>query len=427
MEDPDSATEDNSVPFPKVQPTFGEMLPRGVVIDLALEGSDLLLLISDGKRKPFTVPYFEYDGVTYSAGGLDASVLQATRFPGGASNYGSSRELFAKLCDCCCKLLRLPEGTARWIATWILCTWLPEVLPLLPTLVVIGRSIFQASNLFRLLGTMVRRPLRVGELTRDLPFCFRPTLLVNGPVVNAEFWRAMSDVGVFVSGPRGTLRPLACAKAVLVGPGHSEDRWGEEAMRVQLLPTEAPALGDALLNRIAADLQPQLQHYRFDFLRLWEESSARANVVSSSPLGRTLLACVDADPEIAKLLAPELESYQQDLQQQRALDPLVAILEAIWGPSHEARSLSVTEITKRVNALLRSRGGTYDFNAREIGWRLRNLDLDRRNNGRAKVLQFTPEIRARVHRLVRQVEVRVPAVPGCRDCGDPEKADSKTT
>ena len=80
-------------------------------------------------------------------------------------------------------------------------------------------------------------------------------------------------------------------------------------------------------------------------------------------------------------------------------EPLVAILEGIWMPAHEGGQLSPTEIARRVNAILRSRGVTDSYNAREIGWKLRDLGLYTSKNGRGKILKLTDEVGARVHRL----------------------------
>jgi hypothetical protein len=132
--------------------------------------------------------------------------------------------------------------------------------------------------------------------------------------------------------------------------------------------------------------------------------------------GGYLPACIAENPEIRKALAPVLEVHEEDLLASRSLDPAVAIVESIWAASHDATEISTAEITKRVNALLRDRGEILEYNSRQIGWKLRHLDLLRQHNGRRKALRFCREMRRRVHDLAAQFKLQLPKVVNCEDC-----------
>ena len=101
----------------------------------------------------------------------------------------------------------------------------------------------------------------------------------------------------------------------------------------------------------------------------------------------------------------------------------MALIETIWSPAHEARKISSKEVRNRVNALLRSRGETYEYNSREIGWRLKHLNLHCRPNGNGRALHFSSEIRHRIHQLAREFGLNLPIVKDCPDCMEPKLID----
>ena len=104
------------------------------------------------------------------------------------------------------------------------------------------------------------------------------------------------------------------------------------------------------------------------------------------------------------------------LRFRRFCDPWVAILQAVWAPSHQQQEMSVGEITTRVNAILLSFGDMYDYRPKEIGWKLRNLQLSTRSNGKRKVLRFSGENRSRIHRCIREFGLQLPFFDDCPDC-----------
>ena len=102
------------------------------------------------------------------------------------------------------------------------------------------------------------------------------------------------------------------------------------------------------------------------------------------------------------------------------LDPAVAIVEALWSPLHNEKEFPVKELATRVTALLRSRGEISTYNEKQLGWKLRNLGLNRHNNGKCKVLRIDREMRRRIHHLATQFGLELAKVPNCADCKDPQ-------
>jgi hypothetical protein len=75
---------------------------------------------------------------------------------------------------------------------------------------------------------------------------------------------------------------------------------------------------------------------------------------------------------------------------------------------------------QRVNTLLRSRGECVEFGTREIGWKAADLGLPRQRTAQGKILKFSAELRAHIHRLARQFGLPL-EVQGCADCAGMEK------
>ncbi len=414
----------------RIRMTYGEILADGTIIDLLASPSadGLELILFDGKQS-FILPQLEHGGFTYMPAYLDPSVRQAIRFPTGLSEYGTTLTLFTKVESLFPRHLGLAEDSAAFLTAWVFGSWLPEYFPAPPTLCVFAASMAAARRLFRLLSPLCRRALRVAELSRRLLISgLRPTLLVNDPRLSARScasWQAANDHDVYVVGRRGALCNLASAKAVFCGPEDAAGSWGDDAMRLQLPPVdEFPLLSNQAQAQIAAEFQPQLERYRLVLLGSMPQSSSAPcpPEFANFELARNLFACLPDVPALARVV-PLLECQQQELAARRSLDPRVAIVEALWTPAHEAREISSSEVRKRVNAILGSRGEVYEYNSKQVGWKLSKLELSRHRTGECNVVQFTSEIRRRIHQLAREFGLNLPRVEACPDCAGPEKID----
>jgi hypothetical protein len=169
--------------------------------------------------------------------------------------------------------------------------------------------------------------------------------------------------------------------------------------------------------QLAAEYLPQLLMFRLRTLSsLYQSDASSPPSFLRFPLGGRLPASIAEDPAILEASRLMLEAHEQDLLASRARDPNVGTLESIWGPSHKIKEMSTDAITNRVNALLRNRGETRRFNSKEIGWKLRNMGLVTRHNGKRKALVFSRDVRRQIHRLASQFGLQLEKVADCEDC-----------
>jgi hypothetical protein len=104
------------------------------------------------------------------------------------------------------------------------------------------------------------------------------------------------------------------------------------------------------------------------------------------------------------------------LSARRSTDVNAIIIEGLWAPSHKSPQLPVSDLTKRVNTNLRSRGERNFYSEKEVGWKLKQLDIPRFRNGKGMVVRFTSEVRRRVHFFVREFGLNLPRNENCPDC-----------
>ena len=426
LDDPSKNTE---LAAPQLRLTFGERLPDGSIVDPVApkDGATLELIHCTGSGKVRVAPLIECGSVIYQAPDLHPSVRGAVIFPRGAADYGTMAELFAKIFSAYRERAELPENLSALAASWTLATWVTEFIVIPLTLCVSGAPTYQIHTLFRLFSKLCHRALLVAELSRHLPFSLRPTLIIEDPQISAKsrtFWRAANSPGTFVGGTGGTLCQLSCPKIVLVRPEDSPDCWGEEALQLMLPQSELPDLSNQTLTAIADEFQPQLEMFRLRLLSGTHQFSSTSHPLAKFALARNLGVCVPEDPAVVAMLTPLFESRQEGILAQRSCDPRVATLEAIWTPSHQQDQMSVAEITKRVNAILHSRGLNHEYSVKEIGWKLRNLGLSTSRTGKGKELRFA-ENHGEIHYYARQFRMQLSFVKNCTDCQETQAAEGK--
>jgi hypothetical protein len=213
-------------------------------------------------------------------------------------------------------------------------------------------GINQIMKLFRLLHILCRRTIMTAALSPKLPFHLYPTLLINVPRMSAragDFWRASNFRDTFIPGPKGTMCNIACAKVIFCETEAARRAWAPEALHIALPPTcrEFASLSEVEETWLAAEYPSQLLMFRLRNLSLTDQSdgSSRPPTFRGFAPGRDLPVCIAEDPEIRKALTPLLEAHELDLQASRALNPDVAIVEAVWTP----------RTTKRKSVRLKSR------------------------------------------------------------------------
>jgi hypothetical protein len=405
---------------PKLITTCGETLPDGTILDLVATVGQLSLCHWDGKQN-IVLPCLDFDSVVYIPPRLEPSIYSAVRFPGPPVEYGSLETVFDDMVAVF-EERGFSSEVGQCCGLFALGSWHPEFFSDPPTLVVYASEMKQAAVLFSLLGCLCRRSLLTAQLVRSLPFWLSPTLLVLAPDTTAKtgtFWQAANVRGAWVPSRGGAMSSLACTRILFVNDEEALASWGTDVLHLSLVPHLQPSpCSEQQLTEIANHFQPRCSMFRLRRLAQINGTSGPETQKQFANYGisRHLMALLESEPAILRKVAPLLEEQQHQSLEHQELDPHRAIVESIWAPSHQTTETSMAELTKRVNAIVCSRGETIQFDSRSLGWKLRHLKLPRERNHKGKRLLFSREVRSRVHQLARHLELDLKDFPDCPDC-----------
>lgn len=417
--------ETGSSEQPRTRITYGEVLPSGAVTDLltARDRDGLNVVLSDGKARSIA-PQVKHDGILYSPPSLDQSIRDAILFPMDVAEADSSDSLLEDVSQVFRDCLRLAAELAAFFTIWIFTSWVPERMLTPVTLCITATTLTQGLNLFRVFRPLARRGLIVAKLSQQLPLALHPTPLITDQTLsvrNLAFWRACNSRGAYVPGTRGsTICNLACSRAVLLRPDGSPDDWGDTVMHGFLPGGEFPPVSESQVKDIAQEFQPRFERYRLLALTRGNELFSQSTLSADSDLARTLFACVRPRPEVVQLVAPLLQSHEQEREARRLRDPRVAVVEALWAPAHGPGKMRVSEIASRVNAILRNRGEIREYSDCDLGWMLKKMNLPTHRERSGQVVRSCWEVRRRLHQLACEFQLQLPTVPDCPDCTGPQ-------
>lgn len=404
--------------------TAGQILSDGRVIDLGRSGAGApTLIIYDGHGVEM-LPTVEYQNTIYRPPSLDPSVCGALRLPSVVAQSVQVLGLFRDLAQIGCDHLGLPYQAACVLAFFILCSWLRERIAVLPIICLVGCSRGIGMKALRLLSALCCRGLVVGDLSLHLPLGLRPTLLIADACLSKKAratWSACSYPGIYLPFTAGKLITPQCPIIVFSEDIETAQQWGDNVIRISLLPIEGlPPLSEHKLNEIASQFQPALEMMRLQ--GLYKQTSPAGPCpadFAGDEVGRQFWGLFHDEPEIPQLLLPVTEFQREAKAARRSVDLSAVILECIWGPAHTDGRIAVSEVQKRVNALLFGRGESVVYSNKEIGWKLREMALERNRTAEGMELKFSHDLRSRVHSLARQFGLNLPKLHGC-DCSPGE-------
>ena len=84
--------------------------------------------------------------------------------------------------------------------------------------------------------------------------------------------------------------------------------------------------------------------------------------------------------------------------------------------AHQANSITVQEVTKKLNTLMRCRGGIREYSAEDIGWMLKKLCVSKTRSGAGMQIFLGDETARQVHRLALSYGVSA-IEASCLKCG----------
>jgi hypothetical protein len=404
----------------KIIRTSGELFADGCLIELVSAGNQLDVLLWQNNRKKIA-PQIEHRERVYKALDLDESLRNAVRFATEAEDFGTTAKLLSQIRILFERCIGLTSPESALLTAWVCSSWFQDCLSSPPTLMISGPEIGSAITLLRLLACLCRRSLLLADVNRTALFSLmplQPTLLVNQPggsLKILDLWRSSNHRGVYVIGRRGEVRRLVGSKAVFVG---MEDTSTDEAIHLTLPALhQLPPLDDRCEAEIAKRFQGQLLMYRLrNCARVLTGRHRVAADFPTTELAQNLSNCVQNENDIVQAIAAILHRQILDARAQRSCDVSTVIVEAVWAPLHEATEITISALAERTNALLRVRGENLVYSAVELGWKLRNLGLNRHRNGGGMVLQFSQANKVLIHRLAKQFGLNPPLKIGCTNC-----------
>ena len=424
-----SRTPPTSTPGPdtKVVRTSGEIFSDGSVIELVSSATDRRLsLLLWRKRQQTIARHVKHRGRIYEAIDVNELLRVAIRFPTDAAPYGTAHQFFSGVRDVFTRYIGLALPEASLLTAWTWSTWFPELASSPPTLVISGPDANHAVTLFRLLNCLCRRPLVLADINRSGLFAamqLHPTLLVNNPAQFPKIWQLLVNAnhhGVYVLGTQGKVHNIVGSRAFFVG---MQDIGSEGALHLALPPAgaEIPILDERRQAEIARRFQRQWLMFRLQNLRQVGQSPSSVSQPDSPNFESThnFARFLQQAPDIARAVAPLLQRQHEDATVQHACDVVRAIVEVLWAPLHQKAEIAVARIAELTNALIRSRGEILEFNAAEVGWKLKNLGFYRHRNGSGKVLQPSRETVLLVHQLARRLCLNLAPLQSCPDCTEP--------
>jgi hypothetical protein len=101
------------------------------------------------------------------------------------------------------------------------------------------------------------------------------------------------------------------------------------------------------------------------------------------------------------------------------VDVLLGLVHKTMGKNdHKSNSVTVQEVTKDLNTLLRCRGGIRQYSAEDVGWMLKKLCVAKTRSGAGMQIFLGDETARHVHSLALSYGVSAIEVSGleCRDC-----------
>jgi len=403
------------------------ILPSGKPVELvrSSHSNQLRLLAWDQNHPLIDEEIFSGDG-RYRAIQLHDSVFSAIRFPTGTEEFGTVGQLATSICELLLRWLGLDSPTCWALTAWVLSTWVFDSLPAPPTLAIIGN--FGCSmDLCRVLRCVIRRGLLLADIKSSdldsLAMTLCPTLVLNRhdlPAKMRALLAAANQSGFHIPGRRNKLLKVSGSRAIYLGVQPDAETWEENTLSVTVSSPQ-PACSRPTaeeLDRAGGQLQRQLLMFRLrnshgvQLSRLGME----ANCPYRNELAYNLLACVADDPDLADKLRPQLEAHEEEGRAGQSRDPNCATLEILWPFLHQGSTLTVSDLTQKLNALLRSRGEILTYSPEEVGCRLRNLGIRRARGQKNREVRVSREISQLVHRTVGARGLNLRRHENCPDC-----------
>ena len=415
--------------------TAGEIFPAGQMIELVRSASGLTkpdLLFWNG-TKSSVGRRIKYADRLYEAPELESALYRTMRLPARCCPYDSARALFEAIAELFERHLGLLRPESSLLACFPLSTWLADRLANPLSLAICCSDEALGIDVLRLLDCLCRRPLLLSEVTpaslRSLPMHLSPTLLLNQQEIRRNVQRVLRAScypGLNLAGTAGSIIDLSCAKAIFGGNDDALDALAGDVIRVPLMPSRLrPSdLDEKTRQQIADHFQPQLLSYRLQNCGKVHGSEIDVSrfAIAMQPVARALARCFPADPKLAADAVQALLPQDDEIRRERTLEVDYVIVEVLLAMFHQRNqtAVRVTDLTKKVNLLLETRGEIWSYSAEEIGRQLAGLKIARKRDGSGQKVKFDRDTSQCLHRWARAYDLLSGEHfrAGCTDCDE---------
>lgn len=418
-----NSTEEAARTTKSVTETFGEVFAGGEMIELIASGSDKdpQLLLWDGKEVKIGLSA-EFERREYRAAKIDRSIARGLVLPRGLASYRSTRELLTEICKLTMDFAGLPERLASTVGRFVLDTWIIDVFPVAPVLVVDGPDLERAAQLMSLLHCVCRHGLRIAGLTatgfESLPTGLRFTLLISQSGISEGLERLLGDASsrdhrILHS---GTLLDLYGAQAIHAGATFGDEAWSRRSVDVALpwRNVTLPALTQESADRIRVEFQAKLLRYRLENFGKCSTFRFDAGRLSNPVryLASMLAAVTPEDADLQAEVFDLLHEKEVDARSGNWVDLNTVVIEALLFHCAEAvgaeeESVYVSDIARAAQEILHGRGVDMKVDAGAVGKKLRALGIKPESRDAKGVkLHLTKQLRQDAQRLGR--EFRIP-------------------
>jgi hypothetical protein len=224
--------------------------------------------------------------------------------------------------------------------------------------------------------------------------------------------RATTRHGAFFC-TRGKAVDPYCAKIVFAPEPLRDPASAGFPLELVFSPTReyVPLMGSSEAERIAAEYQAKLLHYRlvnrgkvctpsFDLSQF---------TVPMQEVASSLAAPIVGDDELQSQIVPLLKPLDKEIRVDRASLLPAIVLEGLLARCHgtTGQHFPVLDLTGDVNTILRGRGETLEVSPEKIGWTLRALGLHTESlPGGRKGVVLLNDVRKKIHDLAAAYGVR---------------------
>ena len=414
----------------RVVRTGGKVFSDRSMLDLVrAPNGELQFLIWNGKSAKIA-GQFARNGETFVPLRVDPTMVRSLQLPSNTAEYGSTRKLFTEISGLISRVTPVGDGVVQPLTFSVFANWLADGLPVAPFLWIVAPPTTRAAPLAQLLGLLCRRALVVNDISptgfRSLPTDLAPTLLTEifqptRRVLN--LLRASNRHGAFIAAD-GQAVDTFCAKIVFAPEPLRDPASAGFPLELVLSPTDTfvPLMSSAEAERIAAEYQAKLLHYR---LSSWAKLRTPAFDLSQftvpmQELAYSLAASIVDDDELQSLVVPFLKPLDSEMRVDRASLLPAIVLEVLLARCHgtTGQNFPVADLTADVNTVLRGRGEIVEVSPEKVGWTLRALGLhtDFLPGGR-KGLRLVNNVRKEIHDLAAAYGVRaLRELPAKIDC-----------